>query len=25
LRFESAIQSARFLGQPVFITHVVRK
>jgi SAM-dependent methyltransferase len=25
LTFESATQSARFLGQPVFITHVVRK
>jgi SAM-dependent methyltransferase len=25
LRFESEVQSARFLGQPVFITHVVRK
>ncbi len=25
LRFESAVRSAHFLGQPVFITHVVRK
>jgi SAM-dependent methyltransferase len=25
LTFESAVQSARFLGQPVFITHVLRK
>jgi SAM-dependent methyltransferase len=25
LNFESAVQSRRFLGQPVFITHVVRK
>ncbi len=25
LRFESGARSARFLGQPVFITHVVRK